>query len=102
MAAAIRVPYVASPTGREFHASPAEVRGVMGPVGSGKSTMNIVEMMMLAMLQWPDKWGQRTSRWLIVRETYPQLRNTVFESFKLWLRPNGTTVKYTESAPMRI
>ncbi|NRA31030.1 MAG: hypothetical protein HRU11_12315 [Parvularculaceae bacterium] len=102
MAQAVRVPYVASPTGREFHASTAKVRGVMGPVGSGKSTMNIVEMMMLAMLQWPDKWGQRTSRWLIVRETYPQLRNTVFESFKLWLRPNGTTVKYVESAPMRI
>ena len=98
----VSVPYLASPTATEFHRSQAEVRGVMGPVGSGKSTMNIVEMLMLSMLQYPDKWGHRTSRWLIVRETYPQLRNTVFESFKLWLRPNGTTVKYTESAPMRI
>ena len=98
----ITVPYLASHVGSKFHQSNADVRGVMGPVGSGKSTMNIVEMMMLSMLQWPDKWGNRSTRWLVVRETYPQLRNTVFESFKLWLRPNGTTVRYTESAPMRI
>jgi len=64
--------------------------------------MAINELMMLSMLQVPDKWNQRTTKWLIVRETYPQLRNTVFESFKIWLRPNGTTVRYTESAPMRI
>ena len=96
------VRYDPSPTGKEFHKSKADVRMVMGPVGSGKSTMMINETIMLAVLQAPDKWGQRTSRWLIVRETYPQLRNTVYESFRMWLRPNGTTVRYTESAPMRI
>lgn len=98
----VYVRYDASPTGKEFHKSDAKVRLIMGPVGSGKSTMAINELIMLAVLQCPDKWNQRTSKWLIVRETYPQLRNTVFESFKMWLRPNGTTVKYTESAPMRI
>lgn len=96
------VRYDASPTGREFHRSSADTRVVMGPVGSGKSTMAINELIMLAVQQVPDKWGDRTSKWLIVRETYPQLRNTVFESFKMWLRPNGSTVRYTESAPMRI
>ena len=98
----VNVPYLASPTGLEYHQSTADTRGVMGPVGSGKSTMSINELIMLAVLQYPDKWNQRSSKWLIVRETYPQLRNTVFESFKMWLRPNGTTVRYTESAPMRI
>ena len=96
------VRYDASPTGKAFHRSNADTRMVMGPVGSGKSTMAINELIMLAVQQVPDKWGDRTSKWLIVRETYPQLRNTVFESFKMWLRPNGTTVRYTESAPMRI
>ena len=100
--ASVSVPYVASPTGEQFHNSRAKTRGVMGPVGSGKSTMSIIELIKLARLQWPDKWGHRTSRWLIVRETYPQLRNTVLESFKLWLRPNGTTIKYLESPPFRI
>lgn len=74
----------------------------MGPVGSGKSTMMIIELIMLAVMQKPDKYGRRQSRWVIVRETYPQLRNTVYESFKLWLKPNDKTVRYTESAPMRI
>ena len=96
------IKYEASDTGRELHKSSADTRMVMGPVGSGKSTMMINELLMLAVMQAPDKWNQRTTKWLIVRETYPQLRNTVFESFKMWLRPNGTTVRYTESAPMRI
>lgn len=96
------VRYEPSPTGLEFHRSKADTRLVMGPVGSGKSTMAINELIMLAVMQVPDKWNQRTTKWLIVRETYPQLRNTVFESFKMWLRPNGSTVRYTESAPMRI
>lgn len=98
----ITVKYEPSPTGREFHRSKADTRLVMGCVGSGKSTMCINELLMLSMLQVPDKWNHRTTKWLIVRETYPQLRNTVFESFKMWLRPNGGTVRYTESAPMRI
>ena len=96
------VKYEASKTGHEFHRSNADTRMVMGPVGSGKSTMMIIELIKLAVNQCPDKWGNRSTKWLIVRETYPQLRNTVFESFKMWLRPNGTTVRYTESAPMRI
>lgn len=74
----------------------------MGPVGSGKSTMNIIELIMMAVLQKPDKYNQRSSKWVIVRETYPQLRNTVYESFKLWLKPNDKTCRYTEGAPMRI
>lgn len=96
------IKYEASETGKALHRSTADTRMVMGPVGSGKSTMMINELLMLAVMQAPDKWNQRTTKWLIVRETYPQLRNTVFESFKMWLRPNGTTVRYTESAPMRI
>lgn len=96
------IKYAASETGKALHRSEADTRLVMGPIGSGKSTMMINELIMLATMQAPDKWGQRTTKWLIVRETYPQLRNTVFESFKMWLRPNGTTVRYTESAPMRI
>lgn len=98
----IIVKYDASPTADEFHNSHADIRLVMGCVGSGKSTMLINEAIMLAVLQKPDKMGKRASRWLVVRETYPQLRNTIYESFKLWLKPNETTRRYTESAPMRI
>ena len=98
----ISIKYDASPTGHHFHNSNADVRLVMGPVGSGKSTMMIIELIMMAVMQKPDKYGKRSSKWVVVRETYPQLRNTVFESFKLWLKPNEQTCRYTESAPMRI
>ena len=54
--ASVSVPYVASPTGEQFHNSRAKTRGVMGPVGSGKSTMSIIELIKLSRLQWPDKW----------------------------------------------
>lgn len=100
--ATVSVDYAPSPTGVEFHNSHEDIRLVMGPVGSGKSTMMICELIMMALLQKPDKYHKRSSRWIIVRETYPQLRNTVYESFKLWLKPNDKTVRYTESAPMRI
>jgi len=98
----VTVRYASSPTGVKLHNSHADIRLVMGCVGSGKSTMMINELIMLALLQKPDIHQKRSTRWLIVRETYPQLRNTVFESFKLWLKPNETTRRYTESAPMRI
>jgi hypothetical protein len=98
----VSVKYEASPTGLLFHNSHADIRLVMGGVGTGKSTMLINELIMLAVLQKPDKHNKRSTRWLIVRETYPQLRNTIYESFKLWLKPNETTRRYTESAPMRI
>lgn len=96
------VTYIPSPTAYSFHMSNADTRMVMGPVGSGKSTMSILELIRLAAGQAPDKYNKRSTRWLIVRETYPQLRNTVWESFKLWLKPNEATCRYTESAPMRI
>lgn len=98
----VLVKYESSPTADSFHNSNADIRLVMGPVGSGKSTMMIIELIMMAVMQKPDKYNMRSSRWIIVRETYPQLRNTVYESFKLWLKPNEITCRYTESAPMRI
>jgi len=102
MSQEVSIKYETSNTGSAFHNSHADVRLVMGPVGSGKSTMNIVELIMMSLLQKPDKYNKRSSKWVIVRETYPQLKNTVWESFKLWLKPNDITCRYTESAPMRI
>ena len=96
------VQYLPAVTGEKFHNSNADIRLILGNVGSGKSTMCIVELLKMAMLQKPDKHGERSSKWVIVRETYPQLLETTYASFKLWLKPNKTTRKYTQSAPMRV
>ena len=99
---ALTVKYQPSPTGLLFHNSNADIRIVLGNVGSGKSTMMIIELLKMAMLQRPDKNNLRSSKYVIVRETYPQLLETTFASFKLWLKPNQTTRRYTMSAPMKI
>jgi len=97
-----QITYMPSPTGVEFHNSNADVRLVLGNVGSGKSTMMIVEILKMCIQQKPDKNNQRTSKWVIVRETYPQLLETTFASFKIWLKPNSSTRRYKQSSPMKI
>ena len=52
---ALTVKYQPSPTGLLFHNSNADIRIVLGNVGSGKSTMMIIELLKMAMLQRPDK-----------------------------------------------
>ena len=61
--------YVALPTAREFHASTAFVRGVMGPLGSGKSAMCTWEMFERVKGQKAHN-GVRRSRWAIIRSCY--------------------------------
>jgi len=102
MADSKAIGYIPSTTGVDFHNSNADIRIVLGNVGSGKSTMMIVELLKMAMLQKVDQNNERSSKWVVVRETYPQLLETTYASFKLWLKPNKTTRRYTQSAPMRI
>src|SRR6056300_414855 len=59
------------------------VRGLMGPVGSGKSYGCAAEIMLRAVKQPPSpKDGIRYSRFVIVRNSYPELRTT---TIKTWL-----------------
>lgn len=76
--------YNASKIGKQFHASPAFVRGVMGPVGSGKSVMCCMEIFNKAITATPCKDGIRRSRWLVVRNTTPQLETTTIKTWLAW------------------
>ena len=72
-----------SPKVWEFLQSNAFVRGMMGPVGSGKSYACAAEIMMRAVRQKPSPIdGIRYSRWAIVRNSYPMLRTT---TLKTWI-----------------
>ena len=70
------------PVLKEFLKDDSFVRGVRGPVGSGKSVSCCIEIMRRACQQEPDKSGVRRSRWGVVRNTNPQLRTT---TIKTWL-----------------
>ncbi len=72
-----------SPMVWKFLQSRAFVRGVMGPVGSGKSYACCAEIMMKAVQQKPSPIdGIKYSRFAIVRNSYPMLKTT---TIKTWL-----------------
>jgi hypothetical protein len=77
--------YVASPTGRDFHADNSYIRGIIGPIGSGKSVASIMEIMIRAQAQEPDKKGYRRTRCAVIRNTMPELRSTTIKTFQDWI-----------------
>jgi len=56
----------------------------MGPVGSSKSTACIMQMCKKAMEQKPHN-GKRQTRWLVMRNTYPELKSTTIKTFLEWM-----------------
>src|SRR6478752_2177053 len=94
--------YRAEATGRLFHNDPSDVRYVEGPVGSGKSTMCIIDLIRMAMDQQADEHGVRYSRWAIIRATNPQLRSTTIKTFELWVPSSIAPVVYTAPINARV
>ncbi|MBI5518950.1 MAG: hypothetical protein HY916_02700 [Desulfovibrio sp.] len=76
--------YAAPPTIARFMASRALFRGLMGPVGSGKSSACCVEIMAKALAQAPDQSGLRRTRFAIVRNTYRELKDTTLKTWLSW------------------
>src|SRR5574343_676729 len=69
------------PTIAAFLASNAFVRGLRGPVGSGKSTTCCFEIMRRAKDQEPASDGIRYSRWAVILNTYPELKTTTIKTW---------------------
>lgn len=79
----LNLDFSTSPMVWKFLQSKAFVRGVMGPVGSGKSYACCAEIMMKAVQQKPSPIdGIKYSRFAIVRNSYPMLKTT---TIKTWL-----------------
>lgn len=78
----------AGPTIEKFHASKAFVRGLMGPVGSSKSSSCFVDLIGRSMAQEPNAKGIRSTRFAILRNTYPELKSTTIETCTRWLGPD--------------
>jgi hypothetical protein len=77
----------APPTIGRFMDSEAFARFIIGPVGSGKTTGAIFELLKRASQQARGADGVRRTRWAIVRQTLEQLRMTVLLDILSWLRP---------------
>lgn len=87
MAFEIRYDISDCPVLQQFFRSNAKVRGIMGPVGSGKSSACAMEIYLRSLRQAPGPDGVRRTRWFVVRNTYPQLRDTTIRTFLDWFPP---------------
>lgn len=92
----IRYDYEHVKTCYDFAMSDAFFRGLMGPFGSGKSSACINEIMLRGCAQRPSPDGIRHSRWGIVRNTYPELRDTTIRTVTQWFPPPNFG-KYVEA-----
>lgn len=75
------------PTIQAFARSDAFIRGLMGPFGSGKSSACVWEVPLRGVKQRPGPDGVRRSRWVVVRNTFPQLKDTTIRTFHQWFPP---------------
>lgn len=75
--------YIAPFTLTKFHQSMAFVRGIRGPIGSGKSVGMCFEIFKRACEQEPFE-GVRRSRWVVGRNTYRELIDTTIKTWNDW------------------
>ena len=92
----LEINYVASPTCAQFHRDNTFFRVIKGPIGSGKTSAGIMEILLRAMAQAPAPDGVRRSRWACIRNTFSELKTTTIQSFRAWL---GPIAKITMSPP---
>ena len=85
------IDFEATPTIGDMMQSEAFGRLIAGPVGSGKTTGCLMELLRRAIEQKPAADGYRYTRFAIVRQTLKQLKDTVLKDCKAWL---------TASAPL--
>lgn len=79
------IDFTASPACASFMKSSAFGRIIRGPVGSGKTTACVVELLRRSIEQRPGEDGRRLTRHAIVRQTLKQLKDTVLKDCTFWL-----------------
>ena len=68
---------------------------IMGPLGSGKTIQICIKILKLMCEQDPNKEGIRPSRWVAIRNTYPDLLST---TAKDWLEIAGDLGRFSQGS----
>jgi len=89
------------PEAAKFHQARGFVRGLMGPVGSGKSSSCCVEIVHHALRQTPHR-GTRNSRWAVIRNTFPELKSTTIKTWQMWFPDNIAPMKWDSPISSRL
>lgn len=86
------------PVAKAFMESRADVRVLLGPVGSGKTVPAFITILAHAMTQPLGADGKRRSRWGVIRNTYRDLVGATLKTYLDWVpRDYG---KVTMSSPI--
>ena len=95
--------YRPEPTASRFHDDMSFVRGLMGPIGSGKSVACVEELKKIATrVQQPGADNIRHTRFAIIRNTYPELKTTTIKTFQDWFPPAMCPVKWAAPITARM
>lgn len=76
--------YIPSATARAFHADKSKVKHLMGPFGSGKSTMSLMDIVIISTKMVPCLDGIRRLRGAVVRNTAGEIETSTYPSWMLW------------------
>ena len=100
MAEPVRISYKPpGPVGRDFMKDLSFVRGIRGPIGSGKSVTCCIEIMRLALaMPRSGRSKKRQSRWCVIRNTQGELRTTTIKTWLDWF-PEHEFGKFNWSPP---
>jgi len=96
----MEIEYTAETTPVDFHASEAFFRGIMGPLGSGKSVACTEDLKFRALTQLPSPIdGVRRSRFAVVRNTFGELKSTTIKTWQDWIPQSVCPIVY--DSPIR-
>ena len=85
---------------QRFFGSDKFVRGLRGPVGSGKSVAGCIEIFRRSLgQQKSSKDGKRKTRWAVIRNTGPELKTTTIKTWLDWF-PEEEYGKFRWSPPL--
>jgi hypothetical protein len=90
---------VAGPVSAAFHKDNSFFRGLMGPVGSGKSVACCLEMLIKSAERPIGVSGWRKARWVAVRNTGPELETTTIKTWLDWF-PEADFGKMNRKPPI--
>jgi hypothetical protein len=94
------IQYTPEPIAQAFILDERFYSYIVGPVGSAKTTAILFKIVHRAQLQRPSPVdGIRRTRWVIVRNTAPQLKDTTLKSWETWFPAGqaGTWVSSTST-----
>jgi len=98
----IKIEYKPTPTCRAFHKCEDRVRGIVGPIASGKSSACVWEIFIRACKQSPNAKGVRQTRFAVIRNTFPELINTTIKTFREWFSEPICTYRADKPLSARI